>query len=201
MNPIIIDDFIPPHYQESLWWLLHGDEFTWKFYNHSVSDSSLYQYYHTDKPTKEHIQFRHVFVQDNVVVSEFNQYIDCLRIGFEHITGLKINYTNRIKANLLLKDPIGPNLQQPHIDGMVEKDGVYNGVGKKTLLYYVDDSDGDTVLYNEYFTKESVGLVTVQQTVKPKKGRAIIFDSNQIHSGTNPKINDTRMVINCVFDA
>ena len=65
----------------------------------------------------------------------------------------------------------------------------------------MDDSDGDTVLYNEYFTKESVGLVTVQQTVAPKKGRAIIFDSNQIHSGTCPSVHDTRMVINCVFDA
>jgi hypothetical protein len=162
---------------------------------------SLSPYYHTDEPTKEHLQFRHVFVKENKAVSDFDQYIDCLRIGFQQITGSSINYTDRIKANLLVSDFFGPNLQPPHVDGMVEKDGIYNSVGKKTLLYYVNDSDGDTVLYNEYFTGEPVGKVTVQQTVSPKKGRAIIFDSNQIHSGTCPAINDIRMVINCVFDA
>ena len=41
--------------------------------------------------------------------------------------------------------------------------------------------------------------LTVQQRVSPKKGRAIIFDSHQIHSGQVPENNDYRIVINCIF--
>lgn len=199
MSPIIIDNFIPEAYQQSIVMLLTGPEFGWSFFDYSVSDMPLDAYYFTDLPTKEHMQFRHVFFKDDQEVSPFAKYIESLFVSYQALTGSEIKHKQRVKSNLLVKDSFGPHLQPPHVDGMIVRDGVYNSVGKKTLLYYVNDSDGDTVLYNEYFTGESIGKVTVQQTVAPVKGRAIIFDSNQIHSGTNPKMNGTRMVINCVF--
>ena len=39
MEPLVIDDFIPPLYQDSIYFLLTGDEFPWKFYDFSVSVS------------------------------------------------------------------------------------------------------------------------------------------------------------------
>jgi Rps23 Pro-64 3,4-dihydroxylase Tpa1-like proline 4-hydroxylase len=93
----------------------------------------------------------------------------------------------------------GPYIQPPHADTIeIIEDGV-DCLGYKTLLYYVNDSDGDTIFYNECFTGQPVGLVTEQQRVTPKKGRAVIFNSNQIHSGSCPSVNDSRIVINCVF--
>jgi Rps23 Pro-64 3,4-dihydroxylase Tpa1-like proline 4-hydroxylase len=180
-----------------------GPEFTWIFHNYSVDDpkwsKGLDEFFYTDQPTKEHIQFRHLFVDNNTNISPFIQYI-CgpLMLCFEQNTGMKIKHIQRIKANLLMKQD-GPHLQVPHCDGMDLVDGVPVAKGRYTLLYYVDDSDGETMLYDKHYEGQPLGLVKESQRVAAKKGRCVIFDSNQIHSGTCPAVTDYRMVVNCVF--
>jgi hypothetical protein len=179
--------------------LLTGPEFFWTFNNYSVSQTPLTEYFYTEEPIKEHIQFRHVFTDGYEIKSEQFKYIKSLIVSFEMNTGLKVKKFSRIKANLLMPQK-GPTAQQPHVDGIGEIDGVPECIGKKTLLYYVNDSDGDTVLYDKYFTKEKIGLVKKIQSVSPKKGRAVIFDSNQVHAGCCPTTSDCRIVVNCVFE-
>tara|TARA_B110000858_G_C17532166_1_gene349717 strand:+ start:57 stop:593 length:537 start_codon:yes stop_codon:yes gene_type:complete len=60
------------------------------------------------------------------------------------------------------------------------------------IVYYVVDSDGDTIIYNE--TKES-DTYTVQQRVTPKQGRIVIFDGKFYHTAEQPT-NDKRCIIN-----
>lgn len=55
------------------------------------------------------------------------------------------------------------------------------------ILYYINDADGDTVFYN------SEGNVI--KTVKPKKGRAVLFDGLIMHSGGIPK-EKNRAIVN-----
>jgi len=190
MEPTIIDDFIPIAYQDSILGMLTGHEFPWNIHPYSVSRAPITDYY-TDVPTKDHIQFRHMFMEDDVSHSKFCEYMKPLTMCFENIYG-SIETRQRIKANLLMKQD-GPHLQHPHSD--------IGGVGtnSKTLLYYVNDSDGDTVLYNEYYYESTIGLLTRQQTISPKKGRAVIFDSHQIHSACCPAISDYRIVINMIL--
>ena len=199
MQPLIIDDFIPEMYQKSIKDLLLGPEFSWIFAPYSVSQGSAEEYFHIPEPHKEHIQFRHIFVYDGEIKSEWFKFIVPLLAAFESTTGKKIKSMYRIKANLLMPQS-GTPVQQPHIDGMDLESGIHPAVGKTTLLYYVDDADGDTVLYNEYFTGEPIGELTKQQSVTPVKGRAIIFDSNQLHAGCCPVSSDYRLVINFVLD-
>jgi len=202
MQPIIIDNFIPEVYQDSILYLLTGSEFGWTLNDDSAGygDEPADKYFHVNIPTKDHIQFRHTFVKENELKSDFLKYIGVLVAEFENTMKARVKYTKRIKSNLLVSNQVGPWIQPPHVDGMNLKDGVVDAIGKYSLLYYVNNSDGDTTLYNEYFTGESVGELTVQQKISPKKGRAVIFDSNQIHSASCPKVNDTRIVINCIFE-
>ena len=64
------------------------------------------------------------------------------------------------------------------------------------FLYYVNDSDGDTIIFNE---KEGhIGELTIKTRVSPKKGRLIIFGGNIYHAAGRPK-KDIRCVINYNF--
>ena len=60
-----------------------------------------------------------------------------------------------------------------------------------TFLYYVNDSDGDTIFFNK--NKKEI------KRVKPKKGTGVLFKSNTLHAGSNPINSDKRMVINYIF--
>ena len=67
----------------------------------------------------------------------------------------------------------------------------WNEEGCKSLLYYVNDSDGDTI----FFDNE----LNITTRVSPKKNRVIIFDSINLHAGSNPIENHMRAVINLIF--
>ena len=61
------------------------------------------------------------------------------------------------------------------------------------MLYYVCDSDGDTIIYNEKMISEK-GF-TVQKKVTPKQGRVVLFDGALYHTAQQPNHN-LRCVVN-----
>tara|TARA_B100000073_G_scaffold343829_1_gene349436 strand:- start:1677 stop:2003 length:327 start_codon:yes stop_codon:yes gene_type:complete len=84
--------------------------------------------------------------------------------------------------------------QLPHIDSYVPDSW--------NVVYYIDESDGDTVIYNErtlndydyqkYLDKDSF---TECERVSPKKGRAVMFKGDMFHASTTPSTN-WRPVVN-----
>ena len=66
--------------------------------------------------------------------------------------------------------------------------------GDLTGIYYVNDSDGDTFIFNE--KKSHSGEVTLKQRISPKKGSLVLFDANHLHAGNNPIDNYSRVVVN-----
>ena len=61
------------------------------------------------------------------------------------------------------------------------------------MLYYVCDSDGDTIIYNEKTISEK-GL-TVQKKVTPKQGRVVLFDGAYYHTAQQPN-HSKRCIVN-----
>jgi hypothetical protein len=59
-----------------------------------------------------------------------------------------------------------------------------------TILYYVNDSDGDTYFFDND---------TCIKRVQPVKGTAAIYPSTTMHAGSTPVRTQTRSVINMVF--
>ena len=60
------------------------------------------------------------------------------------------------------------------------------------MLYYVCDSDGDTIIYNEKVESKEY---TVKKSVTPKQGRVVLFDGGLYHTAEQPT-KDTRCVVN-----
>ena len=61
------------------------------------------------------------------------------------------------------------------------------------LLYYVNDSDGDTILYDKTFDDIPFTLhpdkyydMNITHRVTPKKGRVLIFDGTYYHAPSSP---------------
>jgi len=102
---------------------------------------------------------------------------------FYHFCFFKnINPLFILRARAFIQAPSGKNIiQKPHTDV---------DFSHWVFLYYVNDSDGDTIFYNEQ--KEII------KRVAPKKGRIAFFDGSIYHSASTPNTS-SRAVININF--
>jgi hypothetical protein len=102
-------------------------------------------------------------------------------------------FIERIKLNTLFRDQeLTENMfNVPHTDNL---DPAF-----KTFLYYVNDSDGDTYFFNNFSTDQPLFDLSLSKSFSPKKGKGILFPSNQYHASSNPNSNLRRLVINFVY--
>jgi hypothetical protein len=85
-----------------------------------------------------------------------------------------------------------PYLNGAHVDLMFPH---------KTLLLYLNDSDGDTLIYKERADHPDwTGPLTLDQAVAPKANRAVLFDGQQLHTGTTPVKTARRVVLNINYE-
>ena len=74
------------------------------------------------------------------------------------------------------------------------------GVDKEhyVFLYYVNDSDGDTVIYDQKYTGKEYDQseLTVFKKITPKAGAAVIFDGSRYHTNYSNQKNNFRFIIN-----
>jgi len=108
--------------------------------------------------------------------------------SFEEYTSFKIVNLIRIKINLLTQLKLSEEQIQNTIHTDIGKDSPCTSV--VSLVYYVEDSDGDTIVY------DGNDIITCT----PKKGTAFYFKSIMDHRASNPIINKRRIVINFVME-
>ena len=105
----------------------------------------------------------------------------------------------RAKANL--QHPLFENKKEwfnsPHIDFNQEH---------WVCIYYVNDSDGDTIFFDEIpvrgeeYHKAIDKKLTVQKRVSPIKGRFVFFNGNILHTGQHPMNSHCRIAVNMDFN-
>lgn len=130
--------------------------------------------------------FSHIFYFDEKINSDY------FNIAFEVINeickqeNLIIKKLHRIYANLYLNVYHDESMQlnEIHCDS--------DNPDCKTILYYVNDSDGNTLFYND-------DKVIIDE-IKPEHGKYVIFNSTKLHSAGIPIKSKFRMVINAVFE-
>ena len=188
----VIDNFLPEFYRKELETTLLGKGFPWAYLPETSSATDPDSAWQTKviDGCVESPMFTHSF-HWGTNVTERLSLIKPMLYYIEDKTG--INATNeskhqRLKTNLMLKDKSFPEgcHNNLHCDVWSNK--------YVTVLYYVTDSDGDTIFFDcvEDGFKES-------RRVTPKANRAVIFNSSLYHTSTPPKLYDTRLVINLVF--
>jgi hypothetical protein len=102
----------------------------------------------------------------------------------------------RLRIGLINRMQSENNVNIPHVDFMIPH---------YTACYYVNDSDGDTVIYNEMLesgtTEENIQKFvesknfTIASTCSPRKNHAVIFNGHRYHSSSHPLVNKKRIVM------
>jgi hypothetical protein len=185
-NIQVIDNFIPTKYQDQIEDILLGFDFPW-YYNKNTSylDAEANQKWIANDPRlKDTDAFIHNFVK-NGVASTFFDHIRPI------LDNLKVKNIFRVRGVLVPKDPsFGNFINIPHVDILDPH---------LTAIYYANDCDGDTVIFEEQWNgKYEYGQKTIKEKISPKKGRLVLFNGLHYHTGSVPTTNN-RLLININF--
>ena len=179
----IIDNFLSIKEQNLIEGVLLGREFAWHF-KPITTDESDFVSVKTNKHNlkiKDTNLFYHIFYDGDNISSNFYHHIikvlDKSQIKYKKLVRIKANYYS--KSNFK-SDEIHP----PHIDGI--SDNCFS------FIYFVNDSDGDFRIFDDN--------LKVVKKITPKKGQAVLFNSNKYHSGSSPVKSNNRININFVFE-
>jgi len=111
----------------------------------------------------------------------------------KHKIGKKLKLC-KSKLNLLTNIP---NIKSNNFYNVPHTDDTLPHI---SVLLYLNDSDGDTIFFNERYEgiKVRPSSVSIKQKVSPKKNRIVISDG-YFHASTNPIKSNYRIVYNGVF--
>ena len=185
----VIDDFIDAEYQKDIRNVLMGE------FQYKKEDFPWYYIEDVTAAGDPGNQLR------RALAHEYVGYVDGGKIGeklsiFHHLflpmlkdvcRRMNIKNINVLQGRSFLQFPLllkDRSVDTPHID-------IYNKE-HLVVLYYVCDSDGDTIIFNE---REELGTYTIKQKVTPKQGRMVLFDGSLYHTAEQP-LNNVRCVVN-----
>lgn len=193
MNNIeVIDNFLEKEIFDYVYNKINDGNFPWfKNKDPYTVDKTDLDSRDNFKDMIEYMQFVHIFYSYNSLknVYEKSNY-------FHTIQGLCDQLLKKFNREDILIKRAKVNIQpqnlkfnkhnhnSPHVDLKNEE--------HKVLLFYVNDSDGDT-----FFFDKSNKII---KKVSPVQNRAVIFDGNILHAGSHPKISDYRIVVNIDFN-
>lgn len=179
----IIDDFIPKTYQEQIKKTLLGPGFPWYF----TPDVTFGNLAKTQTPA-----LAHLYRDRKETVSSF--YNSIAPLAYLGCDAVDFQYTDVVQCRSFMQFPLKTtnNVDNLHIDLTYDH---------LVVLYYVTDSDGDTIIVD----KQREGTIeefdaqvqdyNIIHRVTPKQGRAVIFNGKYYHTAEQPS-NNIRCIIN-----
>lgn len=178
-----IEKFIPESYKNDLILLMGDDYFPWYYNEMTLSDKDHDMFY----------QFTHNVYGEDKIKSETFYRVQPILYFFEQGSGLKIKRICRIKVNLLPRQPIseGQEKKAMHtdVDYETNRESTKNFM---SIIYYVIDSDGDTVICDNDGNK--------LKRVSPKAGDCVWFRSDMPHYPEVPKTHKRRIIVNIIVE-
>ena len=187
---MIFDKIIPQGYADQIEADINRTQFPW-YYIHDV----------TNKSYGSNSGFVHVAIDFGKEPTEWYPFVKPIIYSIEEAMGHRVHQLLRIRVGLLTKNTEATyDYNTPHVDFLMPH---------VTACYYVNDSDGDTILFDQTLqdmntTELSETTVldyvkrtnfTVAERCAPKKGRLFAFEGKQFHASSMPKQHDRRIVI------
>jgi hypothetical protein len=174
---MIIKNLLPIDYSNQISNMIDSLYFPWYYQEFQVK---------TNNDPNQSFGFTHIFFKDEQITSNFfNELLPLINTFVEKLN-IKVKNIYRLQANLLCN-------QNENED--ILKNNIHYDIDDKNFIsfvYYVIDSDGDTIIYNND--------MTIKETANPIMNNCIYFYSNNLHQANPPKNHKKRIVINCILE-
>jgi hypothetical protein len=185
-----IENIVHENYKDRIKRTLSNDKFTW-FYQDSSKKKYINRESVTDSVDIEYVvQFSNTLFDNDQMLSEHIEFVQKIMKNLEEKEGVVCSRMIHVSCSMLSKG--SDKYHTPFTNNKVD-DNTY------TLIYYVNNSDGDTVLFNETYSSDPVEL-TVNHRQAPTEGCALLFKSNTYSANTSPSITNTAISINIIFE-
>ena len=190
MKYISQENAIPRAYQEDLEDLLFSREFPWyvvnERFNNGEFNTAFSNYLLDDGPSMP---------RGSTATPLFTNFAPITYVMADML-GKEVDKILRVRAGMLL--PTTLTSHSLPCDNVNPGDGAHIDfrIPHYTGLYYANDSDGDTVVFNE--TQQS-DVYTEMTKSTPKRGKIFVFDGNHYHKSSRPTNTSGRTVITFNF--
>ena len=169
-----IDNIISKSHQDQLLDIVTDTSFDWHYLEDVTHETA-------DETRQNTPGFINLLVNDNGKQRSGKEHMFTAPLDeYLHRTNQKIVSLHRMRLGFLLNNS-NYDHNNKHVDYTFPH---------KVALYYLNDSDGDTVLWDN----EAVTRVT------PRKGRLCVFDGAIPHASSCPKEYSTRIVLTYNFN-
>jgi hypothetical protein len=202
---LIIENVIPKSFQDGIIDKLQGENYFPWFTIHRVGNPLAFPRGTTpvypDKNITDDVGLYHLAFDSEPKSVHFDFFRMVLEF-FSEKTGIKIGKLMRIRLRYTHPSIAHDDTKYaaPHVD-------FSTSAPYSTLVYYVDDSDGDTILFDKMYETSQGPFnplfeepLTELLRVTPKKGVGLFFNGHRYHAGNYPIKYSTRIVINFDFE-
>lgn len=184
----MLEDFLTEEQQNAIYDLVTDHRFQWSYYEGTVlppdciAGNDFIVTQGINPPQFSHLTRVESCPYVDLLAPILNTLAECYNSNLQII---------KLKFNLLYKN-FDSSHHFPHVDVDQLDDSI------KTAIYYINDSDGDTYIFNEKAPKQQ-NNVTIYKTIMPRRGRMIVFNSSTFHASSSPIHSNVRFVLNIVF--
>ena len=181
----IIDNFLTKSYYKSILELLSGPKFEW-LYNDSIT-GPYGRITRPEPPQLNEYGFSHIFWRENKGPdSGYVSFIEPMLYQILDVTNCDLIWQAR--ADMVTWSGKEDFIHPAHVDFKIPN---------VAAVYYVNESDGDTIFYNEkVYDVTNYKDLKIYDRVSPKANRLVLFDGDLLHTGCSPTKCKQRILIN-----
>lgn len=190
---LVIDDYLTKTYHETLLGLVSSQQFNWNYLQNATSIHAEDGAYGNGSFAFQHEIIRYYRGEIIENITTFQPFIMPFLFQTKDIIGCEKIIRSRI--DMTMYNPEG-YLHGVHTD--------LPGLSHWSAVYYVNDSDGETYIYDAHeddvsINKADLSEENIKHRVEPKANRIVIFDGNYYHTGHSPSKHKNRIIINSNF--
>ncbi len=174
---IEIANAIPKAYQDQVEHELGSTRMLWNFSEEIARSASKFE---TAYPGFGHMAY--LADESEPMISPLSSLLLPILFVFCEKADIEYNALLRVRVGLFTKTITDAKHHNPHVD---------YGEPHRTAVYYVNDCDGDTFIFDQTFEDVSVedsgryaneNRFTIRRSIAPQKGKVICFDGRQYHT-------------------